>query len=83
MTAELLPRLEEKCRAGLLIEDTIEDTETATLHRPDCGEVDQTHRLELHRAGALLTRPLAPKTCRAFPWIAELGDDVHAIRGRP
>jgi hypothetical protein len=47
----------------LLIEDLIEDTETATLHRPDCGEVDRTRRLELHRAGALLTRSLAPSSC--------------------
>jgi hypothetical protein len=47
----------------LLAEDAIEDTETATLHRPDCADIDRTHRLELHRAGELLARDAAPSTC--------------------
>jgi hypothetical protein len=44
-------------------DETIEDTETQTLHRPGCRELDGASEVDPHPAGSSITRDLAPREC--------------------
>ena len=44
-------------------DETIEDTDTGTLHRLACVELDRTHELDHHPAGSSVRREVAPREC--------------------